>query len=330
MKGGSMKGAGMRAALLLAVAMLAGHAAGQAYPVKPIRFIVPFPPGGTADIQARMLADRLVPRLGQQMVIESRGGANGSIGMEATVRAPADGYTIVIATVGTWAVNPFLYKLPYDVQTDLAPLAHIATTPGVLVVHPSVPASSVKELLALARRRPGDLNYGSAGIGGFGHMSAELFSLTAGVKLTHVPYKGSAPALIDLLGGHIQVLFNSALPTMPHVRTGRVRALATSGAKRLEILAELPTIAEAGVAGFENSTWSALGAPARTPRAAIDRLNKEINAVLQLPEVREAARAEGSTITGGTPEQFQEYLKAELAKFGKLVKAAGIKPDAAN
>jgi tripartite-type tricarboxylate transporter receptor subunit TctC len=321
----------MRAALLLIVAVLAaGNAAGQPYPAKPIRLIVPFPPGGTSDIQARMLAERLQPRLGQQVIIENRGGANGSIGMEATVRSPADGYTIVIATVGTWSVNPFLYKLPYDVVNDLAPLVHMATTPGVLAVHPSVPVKSVKDLLALARQRPGDLNYGSAGIGGFGHMSAELFSLTAKVKFTHVPYKGSAPALIDLLGGHIQVLFNSALPTMPHIRTGRVRALATTGAKRLEILAELPTVAEAGIAGFENSTWSALGAPARTPRAIIERLNKEINAVLQVPEVREAARHEGSTITGGTPEQFGEYLKAELAKFGKLVKAAGIKPEAAN
>jgi tripartite-type tricarboxylate transporter receptor subunit TctC len=301
----------------------------QPYPAKPIRLIIPFPPGGTTDIQARMLADKLVPRLGQQIVIESRPGANGSIGMEATVRAPADGYTIVIATVGTWAVNPFLYKLPYDVVTDLAPLVHIATTPGVLVVHPSVPVQSVKELIALGRRRPGDLNYGSAGIGGFGHMSAELFSISAGVKLTHIPYKGSAPALVDLLGGHIQLLFNSALPTMPHVRTGRLRALATTGGKRLEILAELPTVAEAGVAGFENSTWSALGAPAKTPRPVIERLNKEINAVLELPEVREAARHEGSTVTGGSPEQFRDYLKVELAKFGKLVKAAGIKPEAA-
>ena len=318
-----------RAVLLATTLLAAGHAAAQPYAAKPVRLIIPFPPGGTTDIQARMLADKLVPRLGQQIVIESRPGANGSIGMEATVRAPADGYTIVIATVGTWAVNPFLYKLPYDVVTDLAPLVHIATTPGVLAVHPSVPVKSVKDLLALARRRPGDLNYGSAGIGGFGHMSAELFSLTAGVKLTHVPYKGSAPALVDLMGGHIQLLFNSALPTMPHIRTQRVRALATTGAKRLEILADLPTVAEAGVAGFENSTWSALGAPAKTPRPVIDRLNKEINAVLELPEVREAARLEGSTITGGTPEQFRDYLKAELAKFGKLVKAAGIKPEAA-
>ena len=308
--------------------LVASQAAGQAYPAKPVRVIVPFPPGGTSDIQARMLADRLAPRLGQQVIIENRGGANGSIGMEATVRAPADGYTIVIATVGTWAVNPFLYKLPYDVVNDLAPLVHMATTPGVLAVHPSVPVRSVKEFLALARQRPGDLNYGSAGIGGFGHMSAELFMLTSRVRMTHVPYKGSAPALIDLLGGHIQVLFNSALPTMPHIRTGRVRALATTGATRLEILADLPTVAEAGVAGFENSTWSALGAPARTPRAITERLNNEINAILRLPEVREAARLEGSAITGGTPEQFHEYLKAELAKFGKLIKAAGIKADA--
>jgi tripartite-type tricarboxylate transporter receptor subunit TctC len=325
-----------RRSLLAVGAMLGlpGRAIGQetgaqpeGWPARPVRIVVPFTPGGSNDAIARPLAERLQPRLGQQVVIENRGGANGSIGMEATVRAPADGYTIVIATVGTWSVNPFLYKLPYDVVTDLAPLVHIATTPGVLAVHPSVPVRSVKDLLALARQRPADLNYGSAGIGGFGHMSAELFSLTARVKFTHVPYKGSAPALVDLLGGHIQVLFNSALPTMPHIRTGRVRALATTGARRLEILAELPTVAEAGVAGFENSTWSALGAPARTPRAIIERLNKEINAVLQQPEVREAARHEGSAITGGTPEQFGEYLKAELAKFGKLVKAAGIKAD---
>ena len=314
---------------LLAATLVASTAAlAQAWPAKPIRFIVPFPPGGTTDIQARMINERLGAKLGQPVVLDNRGGANGAIGMEIVARAPADGYTMIISTVGTWTVAPHLSKLPYDVQTDFAPLIHMATTPGVLLVHPSVPAKNVKELIALAKTRPGELTYGSSGIGGFGQMCAELFAVTANIKMTHVPYKGSAPSLIDLMGGHIQILFNSALPTMPHIKSGKMRALATTGAKRMSILPELPTVAEAGLTGYENSTWSALGMAARTPQPIIERLNKEINAILQLPEVQEAARADGSMITGGTPEQFREILKSELAKFGRLIKQAGIKGDA--
>ena len=242
-------------ALLAAVTLFAPAAIAQQYPSKAIRFIVPFPPGGTADIQGRMIADRLGPRLGQQVIIDNRGGANGAIGMEIVARAPADGYTMIISTVGTWTVSPHLSKLPYDVLTDFAPLIHIATTPGVMIVHPSMPVKSVKELIALARQRPTELTFGSAGVGGFGHMCAELFSVLAKVRMTHVPYKGSA----------------------------------------------------------------------RTPQSIVDRLNQEINAVRQLPEVQKAAHAEGSTITGGTPAQFHEILKSELAKFAKLIKAAGIK-----
>ncbi len=314
---------------LLAATLVASTAAlAQAWPAKPIRFIVPFPPGGTTDIQARMINERLGAKLGQPVVLDNRGGANGAIGMEIVARAPADGYTMIISTVGTWTVAPHLSKLPYDVQTDFAPLIHMATTPGVLLVHPSVPAKNVKELITLAKTRPGELTYGSSGIGGFGQMCAELFAVTANIKMTHVPYKGSAPSLIDLMGGHIQILFNSALPTMPHIKSGKMRALATTGAKRMSILPELPTVAEAGLKGYENSTWSALGMAARTPQPVIERLNKEINAILQLPEVQEAARADGSMITGGTPEQFREILKSELAKFGRLIKQAGIKGDA--
>jgi len=313
--------------LLLAVCAVSAAEAGaaQAYPAKPIRLVVSFPAGGTPDLQARMITDKLAPRLGQQIVIDNRGGANGIIAMEIVARAPADGYTLIITTVGTWAVHPFLYKLTYDVVKDFAPVVHIATTPGVLAVHPSVAATSVKELIALAAQSPGKLNYGSSGVGGFGHMSGELFGVLTKVKMTHVSYKGVAQALSDLVGGHIQVSFNSALPTMPHIHSGKVRALATTGAKRAAILPDLPTIAEAGVPGYENSTWTAIGAPARTPRAVIQRLNQEINAVLQMRDVQERFAAGGSTVTGGTPEQFQEYLKAELAKFGKLVKDAGIK-----
>ncbi len=329
----------MRQALLQALLVFAatGVSAGAgaqvtskelAYPAKPIRLVVPFPPGGTPDIQGRMLAEKLAPRLGQQVVIDNRGGANGIIGMELVARAPADGYTIIIATVGTWSVHPYLYKLPYDVLKDFAPIIHVATTPGVLAVHPSVPVKTVKELIALARQRPGDLNYGSSGIGGFGHMSAELFSVMTKTKMTHVSYKGLAHALTDLVGGHIQVSFNSALPTVPHIQSGKVRALATTGTARLAILPDLPTVAEAGVPGYENSTWSAIGAPARTPQSSIERLNKEFAAVLQMSDIKERYAAAGSTVTGGTPEQFHDYLKLELTKFDKLVKEAGIKGEA--
>jgi tripartite-type tricarboxylate transporter receptor subunit TctC len=307
-------------------ACLAANAAAQSYQSKPVRCIVPFPPGGTADIQARLLFDKLAPRLGQQIVIDNRGGANGSIGMEITARSPADGYTIVLATVGTWVINPHLYKISYDVL-DFAPIVHVATTPGVLIVHPSLPVRSVKELIALAQRRPGELTFGSAGIGGFGHMSGELFSQMAQVKMSHVPYKGSGPSTADLIGGHIQILFNSAVPSVPHVKSGKVRALATTGAKRMSILPELPTVAESGLNGYENSTWTGIGAPPKTPRALTDRLNKEFNAVLQMPEVQTAMKNDGSEITGGTPDEFHERLKRDLAKFAKLVKAAGIKSE---
>jgi tripartite-type tricarboxylate transporter receptor subunit TctC len=313
-------------ALACASAQAAAQSKEPAYPTKPIRCIVPFPPGGTADIQGRVLSEKLAQRLGQQVLIDNRGGANGSIGMELTARAPADGYTIVVATVGTWAINPYLYKLSYDVL-DFAPIIHVATTPGVLIVHPSLPVKSVKELIALAKRRPGELTYGSAGIGGFGHMSGELFSMMANVRMSHVPYKGSGPSTTDLLGGHIQIIFNSAVPSVPHIKSGKVRALATTGAVRMAILPELPTIAETGLPGYENSTWTAIGAPPRTPRAITERLNKELNGILQLPEVQQIARNDGSVITGGTPEDFHNLLKKDLGKFAKLVKAAGIKAE---
>jgi len=316
-----------RGVLVLLTAGVPVVAGAQNYPTKPIRLVVTFAPGGTTDIQARMLVEKLAPRLGQQILIDNRGGAGGNIGMEIVARAPADGYTLVITVVGTWAVNPYLYKLPYDVQKDFAPVIHVATTPGVLVIHPSLPAKTVKELVALARKRPGDLSYGTAGLGSFTHISAELFAVTTGVRMTHVPYKGSGPVMTDLAGGHIQLSFASAVPAMPQIQAGRLRAIATTGAKRLAVLPDLPTVAEAGVTGYESSTWTAMAAPARTPQPVIERLNREINAVLQLPDIQVRSAAMGSVITGGTPEWFQDYLKSELAKYGKLVKQAGIKPE---
>jgi len=249
--------------------------------------------------------------------------------MEIVARAPADGYTIVNATVGSWAVTPHLYKLPYDVLKDFAPVIQIATTPGVVVVHPSVSAKSVKDLIALAQQKPGQLNYAAGGSGGFSHMSGELFNYMARVKITGVPYKGAAPAMNDLIGGHVQVMFNTAITTLPHVKAGRLRAIAVTAAKRMTGMPDLPTVSESGVPGYENSSWTGVGVPARTPQAIVQRLNRELAAVLQMPDIQERHAHAGSVIVGGTPEQFRSYIRAEHAKFGKLVKEAGIKDSAA-
>jgi tripartite-type tricarboxylate transporter receptor subunit TctC len=311
--------------LLLMAAGIVGAQSIAPYPVKPIRIVIPFSPGGTPDIQMRILEEKITPRLGQPFIHDYRPGAAGNIGMEVVARAPADGYTLIIGTVGNWAVNPHLYKLSYDVVADFAPIINVGSTPAVLVVHPSVPVKSMKELIALARQRPGELNYGSTGIGGFGHMCAELFASMTNTRMTHVSYKGSAPALTDLVGGHIQVLFNSAIVTVPHITAGKVRALATTGTTRMPILPNVPTVAEAGLPGYENTTWSGIAAPAKTPRAHIDRLNREFADALAQPDVKERFVQSGSSVTGGTPEQLQAHLKVELAKYARLIREAGIK-----
>jgi tripartite-type tricarboxylate transporter receptor subunit TctC len=313
------------AALLLASGVHAQTKGAAPYPTKPIRFVVPFVPGGPTDIQGRMLGDKLAQRVGQQVIVDNRGGAGGNIGMEIVARAPADGYTLVIATVGTWAVNPHLYQLSFDVVKDFQPITQVSTSPGVLIVHPTVNAKTVKDLIALAKEKPGALNYGSSGVGGFGHISGELFTLMTGTKMTHVPYKSSAPSLTDLIGGQIQVLFNNMISTTPHVKANRVRALATTGAKRSPALPDLPTIAEAGVPGYENSSWSAVAGPAGMPRQLVTRLHREFVEILKMPDIQQKHADVGAEIIASTPEQFHAYLKAEVAKFGKLVKAAGIK-----
>lgn len=308
--------------------VLPTHAHAQAYPSKTIRIIMPFPPGGATDIQGRILGEKLAPRLGQQVIVDSRPGANGVIGMELAARAPADGYNLVIATSGNWAVHPHLYKLPYDTAKDFVHIVLVASTPGVLVVHPSLPAKNVKELTALAKRNPAALTYGSSGLGGFAHISAELFNSMTGTKMTHVPYKGSQQSLIDLMAGHIQLSFNILAPSMPHIKSGRVRAIAVTTAKRVPQLSDVPTIAEGGVRGYENETWSGIGAPAGTPQPIIERLSKEFQAALEMPDVRERFANAGSAPISGTPAQFRDYLQRELAKYGKLVKEAGIKAGA--
>ena len=319
----------MRRVTVLMLGLVASvTVAAQSYPSKPIRVLVPFPPGGTPDIQIRLMTDHLAKSMGQPFVVDNRSGASGSIAMETTARAQPDGYTLLIGTVGNWTVNPHLLKLSFDVTLDFTPIIHIATTPAVLVVHPSVAAHSVKELIALAHKSPGALNYGASGIGGFGHMCAELFTAMTRAKFTHVAYKGVAAAMTELIGGQMQLMFNSAAPTMPHIKAQRVRGLATTGAVRLAVLSELPTIAEAGVPGYENTTWSTIAGPANLPPPITARLNREMNLVLHIPEVRERFVAMGSAVTGGTPGQAAAILKADLAKYGKLIADAGIKPAA--
>jgi tripartite-type tricarboxylate transporter receptor subunit TctC len=313
----------------LASGLALSAASESTYPSRPIRFVVPFAPGGTPDIQARLIAEPLRERLGTPVVVDNRPGANGIVAMEIVSRALADGYTIIIGTVGNWAVHPHLSKLSYDVLKDFAPIIHIATSPGVLVVNPALPINSVKDLIAAAKASPGKLNYGSAGIGGFGHVCAELFAVMTQTKFTHVPYKSSVTAMTETATGQIQVLFNSIVQTTPHIKSGRLRALATTGAERADVLPELPTVAEAGVPGYENSTWSAIGAPAHTPPAIVRRLNSEIAGILAVPDVHERFKALGSTVTAGSPEDQRAILKKELAKYGRLVKEAGIKSEVA-
>ncbi|MSQ72895.1 MAG: tripartite tricarboxylate transporter substrate binding protein [Betaproteobacteria bacterium] len=303
------------------------QAAARDYPTRVIRIVMPFPPGGTTDVQGRILAEKLTARLGQTVVLESRPGANGIIGMEAAARAPADGYTLVIATSGNLAVHPHLYKLPYDTEKDFVPVILVGETPGVLVVHPGLAAKTVQEFIALARRSPVVLTYGSSGSGGFAHISAELFASMTNIKMTHVPYRGSAQSLTDLVAGHIQSSFNITAPSIPHIQSGRVRALAVTSAKRVPALPDLPTMAEAGVPGYENSTWSGIGAPAGTPQPIIERLNREFMAALQLADVQERFATEGSIVLGSTSAQFRDYLRLEIAKYGKLIREVGIKAE---
>ena len=293
------------------------------YPSRPIRLVVPFFPGGSPDLQGRLLAEKLRVRLNQSVVVDNRPGANGTIGMGIVARALADGHTLIISPVGPWVVNAYLYKLNYDLKNDLSPVIQVSSIPAILAVHPSVPAQSVKELIALARQKPGELNYTSTGIGGFGHMSAVLFCVMTGVTMTHVPHKSVAAALTDLAGEHVQVSFNVSSTTLPHVKSGRVRALATTGKTRSEHLPDLPAVGEF-VPGYENQTWNGIGVPARTPAAIIERLNREISAILQTQEMKDAARVEAYTIVGGTPAQFGAYLRSEHVKFARLVKDAGI------
>jgi tripartite-type tricarboxylate transporter receptor subunit TctC len=300
-----------------------GLAAAQNYPTRPVRLIIPFPPGGSNDVVGRLIAIKLGDRLGKQVVVDNRSGAGGVIGTEAVAKAPPDGYTLLVVSLAH-AVNPWLYKLNYDPIKDFALLAKGA---NVLVVSPSLPVHSVAELIALAKKQPGDLQYASAGIGSFQHLGSELFKLMAGVEMLHVPFKGGGPAMIDVVGGHTKVMFSSMVQTVPQIHSGKLRALGTGGLQRSAVLPEVPTIAEAGVPGYEAVNWWGIAAPKGTPQAIIDKLNTEILAVQNAPEVQKQFALEGGEPVPMKPDVFGAYMVSEMNKWEKVVKQGGIKAE---
>jgi len=298
----------------------------QQWPAKPIRIIVPFPAGGGVDFIGRVMARHLPDRLGQQVVVDNRAGSNGIIGLEALKNAPPDGYTISAASNGPLVNNLSIYaKLPYDTLRDFAPVSSMVVFPLMLVTHTSLPVKNVKDLVALARAKPGEISYSSPGTGNGGHLAAELFDSMAKVKMLHVPYKGTAPANVALLAGEVHLTYSSIPPILPHVRSGRLRALGIGNAARLPSLPDIPTIAESGVPGYEAFSWGGMVAPIKTPAAVVTRLNKEINEILRQKDVVEQLEREGTLPMPDTPEKFAAYIKADIEKWTAVVRKAGIK-----
>jgi len=315
-------------AFVTALMLHSTMAIAQLYPVKSIRLIVPFAAGGSSDTLARTLGQALSESFGQQVVVDNRPGAGGNIGMELAAKASPDGYTVVLADVANLAISPTLYaKLPYDPVRDYSPVNMPATSPNVMLVHPSVPATTLKELLTLAKEKPRKITYASAGVGQVGHLTGEMLNQLAGVEMVHVPYKGSSQAVIDLVGGHIQVMFSAFSSTLPHIKAGRLRALAVTSRTRSAAVPDVPTIAESGFPGFEAVTWYSVVAPARTPRDAIERLNGEILQALGAAQVKERLSVLGFEIVGSPPDVLAAYIKSEIVKWAPVVKASGAKVD---
>jgi tripartite-type tricarboxylate transporter receptor subunit TctC len=313
---------------LLSGTTLHSLALAQGYPSKPIRIVVPFPPGGATDIIARAVGADLTRQWGQAVPIENRAGAGGNLGADAVAKSAPDGYTLVMATVGTHAINMSLYsKMPYDTVKDFAPVSLVAAVPNILVVHPSVPAKSVKELIDLARAKPGEINFASSGNGTSIHLSGELFKTMTGVQMTHIPFNGSGPAMASLLGGQTTVMFDNMPSALPHVRAGKLRALAVTTITRAPATPELPTIAESGLAGFDASSWFGILGPAGTPREIVTKLSAAIAGGLKNPEMRDRLSSQGAAPVGSTPEEFAAHIQSEIVKWAKVVKASGAKLD---
>ncbi len=320
-----------RIARCAAMTLLAGSAtiaAAQQYPDRPIRLIAPFAAGGPSDIMARLVSQKLNESLGQPVVVDNRGGAGGSVGCEIAAKAAPDGYTLLLGSSGNLSVNPSLYaKLPYDPVRDFQPVTQLSAGPQMLVVHPSVAAKSVQELIALAKAKPGQLNFASGGTGTGNHLASELFKVTAGIDIVHVPYKGTGQALSDLIGGQVQMMMSSMLPAMPQVKAGKLRGLAVTSAKRTPVMPELPTIAESGMPGFETTSWHGILLPARAPKPIAARLHDELVKMLAQPDVRDRLAGQGIDAIGNTPQEFAAYIRSETVKYAKVIKQAGIRAE---
>ncbi|MGB7541641.1 MAG: tripartite tricarboxylate transporter substrate binding protein [Burkholderiales bacterium] len=312
---------------VLALALSCGNALAQSWPSRPIRYIVPFPPAGATDILARIIADKISGPLGEPVVVENRPGAAGNVGTEMVVKAPADGYTILQATVAQSISETLYTKLNFSFGRDLAPVAMIALVPNVMEVNPSMPVKTVQEFIAYAKSRPGQINFASSGSGTSIHMSAEMFKMLTGVDIVHIPYKGSGPALADLLGGQVSVMWDNLPSSMAFIKSGKLRALAVTTATRFPALPDVPTMQEAGVAGYEASAWFGIVAPRATPKEIVNRLNSEVNKALALPDVKERLMQQGAEPAPWTPEQFGAFIQNEIAKWAKVVKASGAKVD---
>jgi tripartite-type tricarboxylate transporter receptor subunit TctC len=314
-------------AIPFALAALPHVAQAADYPTKPIRMIVGFAPGGGTDTTARAISAKLGDLLGQQVIIDNRAGAAGNIATELVAKAVPDGYTLLLGTIAALAINPSLYrtKLPFDSVRDFAPIIQAVDSTNILSLHPSVPAGSVKELIALAKTK--SLNYGSSGVGGTGHLAGELFNTMAGVKMTHIPYKGGGPAMIELVGGQVQLVYATAASAVPQIKAGKIKGIAVTTIKRSALMPDIPTIAESGLPGFDANNWYGLLAPANTPRAIVVRLNSEVAKVLAMPDVKNFLFNQGLDPAPGTPEKFGAYIKSEIAKWAKVVKDSGARAD---
>ena len=319
----------LRLLVLAWLAVAANLAAAQAWPAKPVRLIVPYAPGGPVDISARLLAAKLQESLGQPFIAENRPGAGGNIGVDLTAKSPADGYTLVMSAIATLAINPSLYgSLPYDPLKDLRHVALLVQVPNVLIVANDLPAKNVKELIALARERPGKLDFGSGSTGSTGHLAGEMFKMMTGTYMVHIPYKGSAPALADMMAGRIHLMFDNLASALPSIKAGKVRALATTTLKRSSFLPELPTLDESGLKGFDMTTWWGVSAAAKTPQPVVDRLSAEILKAMDSKDLKERLRGMGSeTPAIRTPEQFSAFVASELKVYTELVKRSGAKAD---
>jgi tripartite-type tricarboxylate transporter receptor subunit TctC len=315
-------------AALAATLALAAGAAAQAFPAKPIRMIVGFPPGGVVDIVARTVAQPAGEILGQQIVVDARPGANGMIGAELITKAAPDGYTIGLVSISNMVLSVLLNpNAPYQTLRDFTPITNVGLVPFVVAVHPAVPARSLKDLIALAKKQPGRLNFGSPGVGGLQHLTIEMINSMAGIRIQHVPYKGTGPMMNDLLGGQVQMAISGAIGAIPHVKSGRLRGLAIGDSQRSPTLPDIPTIAESGVPGYQASIWTGMFAPRGTPRAIIERLNREVVRIVQQPDFRQRMNQMGSDTVGSSPEAWGKFIETEIVKWAKIAKIAGLKPE---